>query len=244
VSQEVGRISQVFRYPVKSMAGVSVDAASLGWHGLDGDRRLAFRRVDDKGGFPWLTAKRVAELILYRPFGQAERDPLLPTHVRTPDGNEMPLDGEELREALSRRCGSAVELMQLDRGIFDDASVSVIAGATIRAIEQASGCRVDARRFRPNIVVEAPDGAPFEEDRWVGKRLVFGAAADGPAVGVTKRDERCVMITLDPETAQSQVDVMKTAVRLNGHHAGVYATVIRKGALGVGQAVYLAAADS
>lgn len=54
---EIGQIKAIFRYPVKSMAGEQLDSANLGWHGLDGDRRFAFRRIADKGGFPWLTAK-------------------------------------------------------------------------------------------------------------------------------------------------------------------------------------------
>jgi hypothetical protein len=54
---EIGQIKAIFRYPVKSMAGEQLDSANLGWHGLDGDRRFAFRRIADEGGFPWLTAK-------------------------------------------------------------------------------------------------------------------------------------------------------------------------------------------
>lgn len=46
----------LFRYPVKSMGGERIEVANLGWHGIDGDRRLAFRRMDDRGGFPWLSA--------------------------------------------------------------------------------------------------------------------------------------------------------------------------------------------
>ena len=236
--REIGRISYLFRYPVKSMAGVSADAATLGWHGVEGDRRLAFRRVEDRSGFPWLTASRVAELVRYRPLGETEGNPLLPSHVRTPDGKELPLAGGELQEMLSRRHGSAVELMRLSQGIFDDASVSVIASATIREITSGSGRPIDARRFRPNIVVEADNDAPFDEDRWVGKRLTFGAV-DGPAVGVTQRDKRCVMMNLDPETAESHAEIMKTAVRLNDNYAGIYATVVKTGELRVGQSVLL-----
>jgi MOSC domain-containing protein len=47
---ELGRISAIFRYPVKSMAGESLDVARLSWHGIESDRRLAFRRLNDKGG--------------------------------------------------------------------------------------------------------------------------------------------------------------------------------------------------
>src|SRR5262245_24406519 len=200
--REIGRVSHLFRYPVKSMAGVGVDAASLGWHGFEGDRRLAFRRVEERGGFPWLSASRVAEMVLYRPFGDTEGDPLLPSHVQTPEGGELLLAGVELREALSRRHGAPVELMRLKHGIFDDAPVSIIASVTMGEILGGAGRPMDVRRFRPNVVVEAEDGAPFVEDAWVGKRLLFGSA-EGPAVGVTHRDERCAMVNIDPDTAHS-----------------------------------------
>jgi uncharacterized protein YcbX len=53
---EIGQIEAIFRYPVKSMRGEPLDAATLGWHGLDGDRRFAFRRLDERGGFNENTA--------------------------------------------------------------------------------------------------------------------------------------------------------------------------------------------
>ena len=46
----IGQIEAIFRYPVKSMRGEPLEVATLGWHGLDGDRRLAFRRLDNRGG--------------------------------------------------------------------------------------------------------------------------------------------------------------------------------------------------
>src|SRR5262245_45214442 len=55
----LGCIHELARYPVKSMAGISTDSAFLGWHGLQGDGRFAFRRLNDNSGFPWLTASRL-----------------------------------------------------------------------------------------------------------------------------------------------------------------------------------------
>jgi uncharacterized protein YcbX len=49
---EVGRIEAIFRYPVKSMRGEPLDAASMGWHGLEGDRRLAFVGSTSAAGCP------------------------------------------------------------------------------------------------------------------------------------------------------------------------------------------------
>jgi uncharacterized protein YcbX len=61
---EIGHVEAIFRYPVKSMSGEQLEAAELGWHGLVGDRRLAFRRMDDRSGFPWLTASKLPDLLL------------------------------------------------------------------------------------------------------------------------------------------------------------------------------------
>src|SRR5882724_6433007 len=152
---ELGRISAIFRYPVKSMAGELLDNAKLGWHGIDGDRRLAFRRLNDLSGFPWLTASKLPQLLLYKPFGldsnTAER---LPTHVRTPDGREYELRSDELREEISSLYGSDLELMNLKHGTFDEGCVSVISLGTVRGVGRESGRDVDLRRFRPNVVIE------------------------------------------------------------------------------------------
>jgi len=69
---ELGHISAIFRYPVKSMAGQRLESARIGWHGLEGDRRLAFRCLADRGAFPWLTSSRLPELLLYEPIGRED----------------------------------------------------------------------------------------------------------------------------------------------------------------------------
>ena len=237
---ELGRISAIFRYPVKSMAGESLDVAKLGLYGIEGDRRLAFRRITDKSGFPWLTASKLPQLLLYKPFGRdSNTAELLPTHVCTPDGIEYELRSDELREELSSRYGSDVELMNLRHGIFDEACISVISLGTVHCVERESGRDVDLRRFRPNVVIETNSAEPFEENRWVGRTLMFGEGNSGPALGVTMRDERCVMVNFDPDTAERDSAVMKTVVRLNENYAGAYCTVVRAGELRVGQVVTL-----
>jgi uncharacterized protein len=236
---EVGKISFLFRHPVKSMAAERLDAATLGWHGVEGDRRFAFRRLADHGGFPWLTASRLPEMLLYQPFGRLDNtaEPL-PSHIRTPAGKMYELTAEALEKELSSQYGSDVRLMHLGDGIFDEASVSLIALSTIRSIERELGREIDIRRFRPNIVLDTRFPKPFEEDAWVDKVLEFGNG-NGPMIRVTMRDKRCVMINLDPGTAEPDPELMKTVVRLNENHAGVYGAVVRPGELCVGQLVKL-----
>ncbi|HWC65565.1 MAG TPA: MOSC domain-containing protein [Thermoanaerobaculia bacterium] len=235
----IGRVREIVRYPVKSMAGTPADTAVLGWHGLDGDRRFAFRRPGDESGFPFLTASRLPELVLYRPAGRDGSGGELPTHVHTPAGSSLELGGSVLNAEIAARFGGPVELMKLKHGVFDEAPVSVIALTTIAGIGREAGLELDRRRFRANVYLETEDRTPFLEDAWIGGTLLFGDPDTGPAVAVTMRDERCVMVNIDPDDGARDARVMKSVVRLNGNFAGVYATVVRTGTIRVGDPVTL-----
>jgi len=236
----VGRVHEIVRYPVKSMAGVPTESGHLGWFGLDGDRRFAFRRAGDASGMPWLTASRLPELVLFHPLDFEESSgESLPGRVRTPAGSSLAIAGPDLQAEIAERFGSAVELMRLRHGIFDETPVSVIALTTIASIGREAGLDLDRRRFRANVFLETERAEPFHEDEWVGGTLVFGDADSGPALSVVMRDERCAMVNIDPETGERDARVMKTIVRLNRNTAGVYATVVRTGAVRVGDRVSL-----
>jgi MOSC domain-containing protein len=240
---EIGHVEAIFRYPVKSMGGERLEVANLGWHGLDGDRRLAFRRIDDRTGLPWLTAVRLPDLLLFAPLRREDGAPGdLPTHVRTPDGEELPVFGEDLATEVGRRHGAPVQMMQLNHGMFDEASISVIAFDTVREIGRLAGRGPDVRRFRPNVVVRLLRPVPFQEDEWLGGVLSFGEGDDAPAITVTMRDVRCSMVNFDPDSAGPAPEVLKAVVRANQNNAGIYGTVTRIGRLAVGQSVLLRAA--
>src|SRR5437763_6731974 len=116
---ELGHLSAIFRYPIKSMAGTRLDSAKIGWHGIEGDRRLAFRRLADRGAFPWLPASRLPELLLYEPIGRQDTtgEPL-PTHIRTPDGKEYKLTHEALLKEIATRHRAELEIMEMLLGLF------------------------------------------------------------------------------------------------------------------------------
>ena len=240
---EIGQVEAIFRYPVKSMAGERLESAGLGWHGLDGDRRLAFRRVDNRSGMPWLTASKLPALLLFAPQREDVAQEGIPTHVRTPDGEVMSVFGDRLVAEVGRRLGAPVEMMQLRHGIFDEASLSLIALDTVSEIGRLAGRNLDVRRFRPNVVVRSMRSVPFQEDEWVGGVLSFGEGDDAPAIAVTMRDERCSMVNLDPQSASPAPEVMKAIVAANQNYAGIYGTVTRIGRLVVGQKIFLRAAS-
>jgi uncharacterized protein YcbX len=243
MTMEIGHVEAIFRYPVKSMGGERLEAATLGWHGIEGDRRLALRRLDDRSGFPWLSASTLPDLVRFAPQRRgSDAQGELPTHVRTPEGAELPVFGEDLAKEIGRRYGAPVQMMQLRHGIFDEASISVIALDTVGEIGRLAGQRPEVRRFRPNVVARLLRPGPFQEDEWVGGVLSFGEGDDAPAVTVTMRDVRCSMVNLDPDSASSAPEVLKAVVRANQNNAGIYGTVTRIGRLEVGQAIRLHAA--
>lgn len=231
---EIGQVEAIFRYPVKSMGSERLEAAHMGWHGIEGDRRFALRRVDDRGGFPFLTAGKLPDLVLFSPQGGEPT-----THVRTPDGRDMPIFSAELAAEAGRRYGAPVEMMQFKHGIFDDACISVIASETVGGISRLAGVSPDVRRFRPNVVVRLLQPAAFQEDAWVGAQLSFGEGDGAPAIAVTMRDVRCGMVNLDPDSATPTPEVLKAVVRVNENNAGVYGTVTRIGRVAVGQSIFL-----
>jgi uncharacterized protein YcbX len=245
---EIGQVEAIFRYPVKSMGGEALEVANLGWHGLEGDRRLAFRRMADRSGMPWLTASKLPDLIRFAPQRREgdvrengdQED--LPTHIRTPDGEEMPVFGEDLAAEVGRRYGAPVQMMQLKHGIFDEATISVIASDTVREIARLAGRSLDIRRFRPNVVVRLLRSVPFQEDEWLGGVLSFGEGDDAPAIAVTMRDARCSMVNLDPDSGSPAPEVLKAVVRVHQNTAGIYGAVTRIGRLAVGQTIFLRAA--
>jgi uncharacterized protein YcbX len=240
---EIAQVEAIFRYPVKSMGGEQLEVANLGWHGLDGDRRLAFRQMGDRSGFPWLSASKLPDLLLFAPQRRADGAQVdLPTHIRTPDGKQMPAFGEELAAEVERQSGAPVQMMQLKHGIFDEANISVIASDTVREIGRLAGRSLDVRRFRPNVVVRLLRPVPFQEDEWLGGVLSFGEGDDAPAITVTMRDERCSMVNLDPDSASPAPEVLKAVVRANQNNAGIYGAVTRTGRLAVGQTIFLRAA--
>ncbi len=242
MSAEIGFIEGIFRYPVKSMAGERLEAADLGWQGLEGDRRFAIRRIEDRSDFPWLTATKLGDLVRFAPLRRGADAPAdLPTHVRTPEGEELPVFAPELAAEIGRRLGAPVEMMRLKHGVFDEATVSVIALDTVREVTRLGGVEPDVRRFRPNVLVRLHRTGTFQENAWPGCTLSFGAGPAAAAVAVTLPDVRCSMVGLDPDTAAPEPAVLKAVVRANRNHAGIYGTVRRAGRLSVGQPVFLEA---
>jgi uncharacterized protein YcbX len=231
--RQVGRVAALWRYPVKSMAGEALDAVEVSWHGFAGDRRWAFVQGQlVRSDFPWLTIRERPEMWRYTPFfTQPERPDKSPTRVKTPSGREL----DVADPSLAAQLGDGVRLIKQNRGVFDIAPLSLITTQTVSGIGALAGAELAPNRFRPNLLVEATDGE-FPEDGWVGSVLRIGAFS----MRVDQRDERCVMINVDPETIERDPSILKTAGREREACLGVYGTTVQPGSVAVGDPVTIA----
>jgi uncharacterized protein YcbX len=234
VGVEVGRVAAVWRYPVKSMAPDAVLSADVGWHGVAGDRRWAFVREDaGTSGTPWLTIRDHPDMARYRPgFVDPERPNASRVVVAAPTGAELEVTDPALAAAL----GGGVRAMKLDRGTFDTLPLSLITTQSTDRLGVLAGRPLDVGRFRPNLLIDAPGGPAFPEEGWPGCTLGIGDAL----VRVDARDQRCVVVNIDPTTADRDPIVFRTIARHRRARLGVYATTVRPGRVTVGDPVVVA----
>ena len=228
----VGRIAALWRYPVKSMAAEELDGLEVSWHGLAGDRRWAFIRDGQvRSGFPWLTIRERPELAHYRPrFAEPDRPNASPVLVRTPGGGEF----DVADPALAAELGPGVRVIKQDRGVFDTMPLSLLSTQTVAGLGRLAGVSLAAGRFRPNLLVAACQG-DFPEDAWVGRVLRIG----GLRMRVDQRDQRCVMVTIDPVTLRRNPAVLRAIAQERDSRLGVYGSTVEPGPVAVGDPVEL-----
>jgi len=234
--QRVGVIHRVARYPVKSMRGEAYASLPLTLQGFEEDRRFAFVQAESRSDFPWLTAREMPELLLWRTSVENPGTPDVAVTVTAPDGERWPVASTEVRQAIAKRFGKPVFLLRDHRGSFDVSNVSLISRQTVERIAEESQTGANPWRFRPNLLVDLESAAAFEELNWVGRVLRLG---DKARVAVIKADQRCVIVTLDPATAEPAPQILKCVVQQHNKCAGVYATVLAPGEVRTGDGIHL-----
>lgn len=234
----VGRVVGLWRYPVKAMASEALPAAAVDRDGLVGDRRWAFVRAgSEDSSFPWLTLRQRPDLHLYRPeHDDPSRPDTSTVTVTAPDGRRLPLTDPGLAAELG---GDGVRLLHRSAGVFDALPLSLLTTATVAGLERLVGVGLDARRFRPNLLVrpeDGEDGGDTPEQAWVGRTLRIGSAR----LHVDEPDHRCAVVDVDPVTGRrSGAGVLRAVVRERQGCAGVYGSTLTPGTVRVGDAVRL-----
>jgi uncharacterized protein YcbX len=209
------RIADIWRYPVKSMAGERLDAAELTTNGIPGDRILYV--LDRRGD---IVSARTAP-------------GLLGHHASLDQAGEVTVDGLPWRDArvaakVTAAAGPGARLVAAEGPErFDILPLLVISDGAIRAFGY------DFRRLRPNIVIADVGG--LDERGWEWKCLCTAEAA----IALADLRGRCVMTTWDPDTLVQDVDVLRSIrSRFSGTFA-LNAWTAREGRISVGDPVEL-----
>jgi uncharacterized protein YcbX len=256
----IGTVDSLWRYPVKSMRGEEMEEMFIGYPGVFGDRLFAFTTSAAPKGFPYFTGREQRQMIRYRarfrqpdkaarPINLREAEsrgaaPLSATpeelmiDVETPDGSVFAIGDPALAEKLRAGLDGKHELTLLrsDRALTDWGPVSLFSIQTVRKLEEETGTAVDKRCFRANIYLDLAAREPFAEDTFVGRTLRVGSKA---VIAITKRDSRCMMITLDPDTAEKNPAILKNVAQAHGNMVGVYGAVVSEGMVRKGDPVDL-----
>lgn len=233
-SRPVGRVVGLWRYPVKSMAGEPLTEVEVSWHGLSGDRRWAFIRDGlTQSGFPWLTLRERGDMSHYLPsFVDPAQPDKSSTLVRSPSGIVFDVTDPKLATELWPQ---GARVIKQNRGVFDTFPLSLITTQTIDRLGEMVGAQLDVQRFRPNILVEAAEHAPFLEDSWMGCVLRIG----GMRMRVDKRDGRCVVITIDPASSERNPAILRAVARDRQGCLGIYASTVQPGCAAVNDLVFV-----
>lgn len=228
------KVAALWRYPVKSMLGERCDAVQLEARGVRGDRAFAVRDGEGRLGSGKNTRRmrRLEGLFAHASRGEADR-----LEVCLPDGRWIPGSGPSIHEALSSSLGAAVTLVpERDVPHFDASPVHILSTASLAWLRaRLPGSAIDERRFRPNIVVEAP-GAGSLEQAWIGRTVRVGPQA---VLRITAPCGRCGMTTFAQAELPFDPLVLRRLAQEAGELFGVYAEVVRPGPVALGQEVVL-----
>jgi uncharacterized protein len=256
----VGRVESLWRYPVKSMRGEKLPEIFAGFAGVYGDRIFAFKSSIAPPAFPYWTARERHEMLLYRPrFRHPEKaakpanlpeaeeispllNPVVPNpgdlalDVETPSGELLAIDDPALLWQLGEGAddGHSLTLLRSDRAITDCRPISFLSLQTARQLGEEVGSVLDKRRFRANVYLDLGTTGGFSENALVGRKMRLGSKV---VVLVVARDPRCMMITLDPDTAAPNPEVLRNVARAHDRMAGVYGAVVAEGVIRADDAV-------
>ncbi len=239
MSEVVGSVSGLRRFPVKSMGGEQLQAAEVTEKGVLGDR--AYALIDDDTGkaVSAKSARLFPDLFEFRAafIGEPRLDENMPEiEITFPDGTSVRSDSGDVDRLLSAHFNQNIRLGRVTvpevegggnqdkvaakplgsplpaESFLDAYPMTVLTTSTLERLNELEpGSRFDERRFRMNVIVETARPG-FVENDWVGHELAFG---DTARLNVSLPDPRCVMTTLAQGDLPKDADVLRAIVRHN-----------------------------
>lgn len=234
----VGKIAEIWRYPVSSLGGERCGASAIEIDGISGDRQYTL--FDPETGVAAAPEKEVKwrpALFLSSTLSSGT------TRIHFPNGREVEVGSPNLGPALKAHFGFEVAIGRNDQKNSDDPRLPLVANrynvAPLHLVTTSSLLKlaqispetlIDRRRFRPNLVVETGPSAEFVETQWVGATLQLREVL----MDVSEPTKRCGMTLVSQPSLPEQADVLRSIVRHNQRNFGIYCNVILPGEIKVG----------
>jgi uncharacterized protein YcbX len=236
VQVTIGKISEINRYPIKSFAGERLTSCQIEAYGMLGDRFGTFYDESKSGWWRYFTARNMPNMLTYQ-ASYLHGD----IRITAADGRLFSWDDELLNEIQSQT-RTPLTLSRLKEPhpehphllSVDGASILLVTDASLRKLEHLHGKSLDQRRFRGNFVVVLDDHA-YTEGEWIGRQIAIGEVQ----LQVDSYCERCMMITIDPDTLDKEPSVLKKVNESFNLQFGVYASVVKTGQIRLGDTVKL-----
>lgn len=209
------KVQEIWRYPVKSMAGEMLQTADLTEEGVAGDRIVQVRNPAGR-----VVTSRTRPLLLRHTAVTGGRGEVLV------DGR--PWQGEDVARDVEAAAGPGARLYRSDpERRFDILPLLVATDGMIAAVGY------DRRRFRPNLLIAGVEG--LAERAWEGARLRIGPVI----IGMEDLRDRCIMTTFDPDSGRQDLDVLRRIQREFDGKLGLNSLVVEPGTISVGDTVEL-----
>jgi uncharacterized protein YcbX len=232
----IGRVSELWRYPVQSLQGESLPALDFAAAGVLGDRGYCV--VDDTGEGGTAARPQWKKLIGWRARYLAEPEAgadLPKVEIAFDDATQMISDDARLGDAISERLGRRARLAQTlapdVKRPYVASPCHLLTSATLKALSAAypSG-RFVSQRFRPNVVLDCGDEVGFIETGWMEQSLSVGPVA----MKVVEHCLRCALTTRPQADLPKDPGILHTAQQHNENRVGIYIEIARAGRVAIG----------
>jgi uncharacterized protein YcbX len=243
----VGRIAEIWRYPVSSLGGEQVESTGVGSAGIDGDRLYSLiDRISGQPAAPEKDPRWRKALHLQANCVGGE----LPV-ICFPDGASFALDESCLNGLLSDYFGFATAIAShADGNRCDFPTVPYrhphfpMHVLTTTSLQHLAGLRevdaVDVRRFRPSVLLDIGAGSGFVENQWVGDRLRLGAVE----LQAEEATKRCGITLIAQPELDEDPEILRHILRHNKRHLGIYCSVASPGIIHSGDDVVISSSSS
>ncbi|MEH7535397.1 MOSC N-terminal beta barrel domain-containing protein, partial [Bacillus toyonensis] len=218
----IGELKEIVRHPIKSFRGENVQQTYIASYGLYGDRSHAF--LDETRPGKYLTATQLPEMIGYTAsfIGEESLDIYPPIKIISPEGKIYKWGDQELLKELEQKSNRQIEGIQyspqqVPLGAIEEEHVLIVTDTSLQKMSNLWGQDVNHRRFRPNLIFSLYENIPFAEDTWFGKCIRIGEVE----LEIVRHCERCMIITIDPNTLTLETTLLKTIVQKRNNHFGV-----------------------